>query len=99
MFGGGESDASRYGSFFGRRIVIFGWCTWGAVAQARRCNVDRYVKCDRLGQPRSFPNVILEDTRDICRRDVQLIERKGVLTGKKTNHVESLGVSASHECL
>src|SRR6266699_441600 len=97
MFGGGELDASRYSSFFDGRTVIFGWYTWRAVAQVRRCNVDRYVQGDRLHRPHSFPNVILEDTRDICRRDVQLIERKGILN--KTNHVESLGVSASHGCL
>jgi hypothetical protein len=62
MFGGGELNASRYSSFFGGRIVIFGWYTWGAVVQVRRCNVDRYVQGDRLRRPRSFPNVILEDT-------------------------------------
>jgi hypothetical protein len=97
MFGGGELNASRYSSFFGGRIVIFGWYTWGAVAQVRRCNVDRYVQGDRLRRPLSFPNVILEDTRDICTRDVQLIERKGILN--KTDHFESLGVSASHGSL
>jgi hypothetical protein len=78
MFGGGELNASRYISFFGGRNVIFGWYTW-AVVEVRRCYVDRYVKCDRLRRPRSFPNVILEDTRDICMRDVQLIEQKGIL--------------------
>jgi hypothetical protein len=31
MFGGGKLNASRYSSFFGARIVIFGWYTWGAV--------------------------------------------------------------------
>jgi hypothetical protein len=97
MFGGGELNASRYSSIFDKRMVIFGWYTWGAIAQVRRCNVDRYVQGDRLRRPHSFPNAILEDTRDICTRDVQLIEQKGILN--KTNHVESLGVSASHGCL
>jgi hypothetical protein len=96
MFGGGGSNASRYSSFFGGRIDIFGWYTRGAVAQLR-CNLDRYVKCDRLRRPRGFPNVILEDTRDICTRDVQPIERKGILN--QTNLFESLGVLASHGCL
>jgi hypothetical protein len=91
MFGGGELNASRYISFFGERVVIFGWYTW-AVAQVRRCNVDRYVEGHRLRRPRSFP--ILEDTGYICTRDVQLIEQKGIFN--KTNHVESLGVLASH---
>jgi hypothetical protein len=97
MFGDGELNASRYSSFFGRRIVIFGWYTWGAVVQVRMCNVDRYVKCDRLCQSRNFRNVILEDTGDICTGDVQLIERKGILD--KTYLFESLGVSAFHGTL
>jgi hypothetical protein len=92
MFGGGE----LYSSFFDGRIVIFGWYTWGTVVQFP-CNVDRYVQCDRLRRPCSFPNVILEDTRDIYTRDVQLIERKGIFN--KTNHFERLGVSASHGSL
>ena len=73
MFGGGKLNASRYISFFGGRIFIFGPYTWAAV-QVRRSNFDRYVQSDRLRGPRSFPNVIIEDTRDICTRDVQLIE-------------------------
>jgi hypothetical protein len=91
MFGSGELNASRFISFFGERIVIFGWYTW-AVVQVRRCNVDRYVEGDRLRRPRNLP--ILEDTGDICTRDVQLIERRGIVN--KTNHVESLGVLTSH---
>jgi hypothetical protein len=94
MFGGGELNAFRYSSFFGGRIAIFGWYTWGAVV---RCNFDRYVQCHRLRRPRNFPNVSLEDTRDICTRDVQLVERKGFST--KTNHFETLGVSAFHGTL
>jgi hypothetical protein len=47
----------------------------GAVVQVRRCDVDRYVQCDWVRRPRSFPNVILEDTRDLCPRDVQLVEQ------------------------
>jgi len=81
MFGDGELNASRYSSFFGGRIVIFDWYTCGAVAQVRRCNVDCYVQGDRL---RRFPNVILENTGDICTRDVQLIERKGILDKRTT---------------
>ena len=92
MFGGGELNASRYNSFFGGRIVIFYWYTCGAVVRVRSCNVDCYVQRDRLRC--SFANVILENTRDICTRDVQVIEIKKVL--KKTNHFEMLGVSASH---
>jgi hypothetical protein len=80
--------------FFGGNIDMFGWYTWGAVVQVRGYNVDRHVQCDRLRRPCSFPNVIIEDTRDICVRDVQLIERKGILN--KTNHFETLRVSASH---
>jgi hypothetical protein len=87
MFGGGELNASRYSSFFGGRIVIFGWYTWGAVAQVRRCNVKRYVQGGQWCRPHSFPIVILEDTRDICTRDVQLVELKGILN--RTNHVAS----------
>jgi hypothetical protein len=97
MFGGGQLNASRYSSFFGGSTVTFGWYTWGAVVKVRRCNVDRYVQCDRLRRPRSYPNVILEDTSDICTRNVQLIELKGILN--KTNHFERLGVSASHGSL
>ena len=69
MFRVGELNASRYISFFGGRIVILGWYTW-AVVQVRSCNVDRYVKCDRLRRPRSFPDVILQDTRDIRAREM-----------------------------
>jgi hypothetical protein len=97
MFGDGKLNASRYSSCFGGRIVIFGWYTRGAVAQVWRCNVDRYVQGDRLRRRRRFPNVILEDTRDICMRNVQLIGRNGILN--KTNHVETLGVSESHGSL
>jgi hypothetical protein len=46
-------------------------------------DLDRYVKCDRLHRPRGVPNVILEDTRDICTRDVQLIEQ-GEFSIKRT---------------
>ena len=56
-------------------------------------NFDRDIKCDRLRRPRSSPNVILEDTRDICTRDIQLIERKAILD--ETNHFGRIGVSAS----
>jgi hypothetical protein len=70
MFGGRELNASWYSSFFGGRIVIFGWYTWGAVEKVRRCNIDRYVQGDRLRPPRSSPSVILEDTREICTRDI-----------------------------
>ena len=99
MFGDGELNASWYSSFFGGRVVIFSWYASGAltVVQVRRCNVDRYVKCDWLCQPRSFPNAILEDTRDIYTRGIQLIKQKGVLN--KTNHFERLRVPASHEYL
>src|SRR6266852_2271659 len=45
MFGDRELNTSRYGNFFGGRID---WYTWGAVVQVRRCNLDRYVKCDWL---------------------------------------------------
>ena len=62
-----------------RRIIIFGWYTWGAVVQVRGSNVDRYVKCDRLRRRHSFPKVILEDTRDIWTRDIRLIERRRIL--------------------
>jgi hypothetical protein len=94
MFGSGVLNASRYSSSFGGRIAIIGWYAWGAVAQVR-CNVDCYVQGDRLRRPRSFPNVILKDTWDICMRDVQLIERKRILN--KTNHVESQGVSSASD--
>src|SRR6266849_2753695 len=98
MLGGGELNASQYSSFFGRKIFIFSWYAWGAVTvvQVRRFNVDRYVQCDRLRRPHSFPNVVLEDTRDICTRDFQLIGRKGILN--KTDRFERLEVSASHGC-
>jgi hypothetical protein len=67
MYGDGELNASRYSSFFGGRIVIFGWYAWEAFVEVRRCNVDRYVKCDRLRRPRTnFFTIILEDTGDIC---------------------------------
>jgi len=49
------------------------------------------------GRLRSSTSTIPEDTRDICIRDVQLIEQNGILN--KTNHFERLGVSASHGCL
>ena len=60
----------------------------------RRTYIGRYVQYDWLGRLRSFPNVILEDTGDICKRDIQLIGRKGILD--KTNHFVRLGVSESH---
>jgi hypothetical protein len=58
----------------------------GGVVQVRtrRRNVDRYVKrvtlyitvnIDRLRRPRTSHNSVLEYTRDICTRDVQLIDR------------------------
>ncbi len=97
MFGSGELNASRCSSFFGVRIAIFGWYIWEAFVLVRRYNLDRYVQCDRLRRPRSFPNAILEDTGNICTRDVQLIEREGILN--KTDHFERLGVSASRGCL
>ena len=59
--------------------------------------MERYVQCNRLGQPRSSPNAIPEDTRDFCTRDVQLIKRRGILD--KTNHFERLRVSAFHGSL
>jgi hypothetical protein len=70
-------NAFRYRSFFGGRAVIFVWYTWRAAVQGRWCNVHRDVKCDRLGRPRSFPNVIPKDTRDIWPRDIQSIEQGG----------------------
>ena len=75
MFAGKGLNEPWYSDFFSRRIVIFGghWHALGAVVQVRRCNVDRYVQCDSLRQPRSSPNVICENARDICTRDVQLI--------------------------
>jgi hypothetical protein len=76
---------------------MFGWYTWGDVVQVQRCDVDRYVKCDQLHRRRSFPNVIPEDTRDVCTQDVQLVERDKIFN--KTNHFERLGVFASHESL
>jgi hypothetical protein len=94
MFGGGELNVSGYSSSFGGRIAIFGRYAWGAVAQVRG-NIDCDVQDDRLRRPRSFPIVILEDTRDICTRDVQLVKRKGVLN--KTNHVESQGVRSTSD--
>jgi hypothetical protein len=97
MFGSGNLNLSCCSSFLGGRIVIFGWYTWGAVVQIPRCNVDHYVKCDRLCQPRSSFNVVVEDTGDVytrATRDVQLTERKGILD--RTNHSERPGVSASH---
>jgi hypothetical protein len=96
VFGGGELNAFRYRSFFGGRIIV-GWYTWRAVIHGRRCDLDGCVECDWLCRPRSFRNVVLEDTRDICTRDVRLIERNGIL--KKTNHFERPGVSASRESL
>jgi hypothetical protein len=84
-------------SLFGGRVVISSWYAWGAAAQVRRCDVGRYVKYDRLRGPRSFPNAVLEDTRDIYTQDVQLIERRGM--PNKTNHFERLGESASHGSL
>ena len=74
MFGGGEWNASRYCSFFGEKIVIFGWYTWGAAVQVRSCDVGRYIQRNPLRRPLSFPGVVLENTRNICKRDVQLIE-------------------------
>ena len=97
MFGSGELNASRYRSFFGGRIVSFGWYPWGAFVQVQRCNVDRYEQCDRLGRMRGFYSAIPEDTRDTCTRDVQLIEGKEILN--KTNLFERLGVSAPHRSL
>ena len=91
MFGG---EAFRYGSFFGGRTVIFCWYTCEVGVQDRGGNVDRYVKFDWLRRPRGIPNVILEDTRDICTQDVRSIEQVGLSI--KTNHFERLGVSASH---
>jgi hypothetical protein len=93
MFGDWELNASRYSSFFGGGITMYGW----AVVQARRRNIDRYVQSDRLGRLRSSPTAIPEDTRDICTRDIQLIEQEEILS--KTNHFERLGVSASHGSL
>ena len=52
--------------------------------------MDLYVQCDRLRRLRSSPSAITEDTLDICTRDVQLIEREGILN--KTNQFERLGV-------
>ena len=89
MFGGGELNVSLYGKSFGGRIAIFGYYAWGAVAQVW-CDIDCYEQGDGLHRPRSFPRVILEDARDICTRDVHLIERKRI--PNKTNHVESQGV-------
>jgi hypothetical protein len=63
----GGLSPSRYGRFFGGRIALFSWYTYGAAVQGRRGNVDRYVKGDRLRRPRCLPNVILQDTRDICK--------------------------------
>jgi hypothetical protein len=57
-----------------RRLRLVLNSTWRVFG--RRCNFtfDSYVKCDRL-RPRGLPNVILEveDTKDICMRDVQKI--------------------------
>ena len=98
MFGCRELNVSLYTSFFGWRIIIFGWYTWAVVVQARRarCDVNRNVQCDRLDRPRSF-RIILEDTRDIWTQGIQSIERKEILN--KTNRFERLGVSASHRSL
>ena len=98
MFGGRELNVSLYSSFFSRRIIIFGWYTWGVVVQGRRtrCDVNRYVQCDRLGRPRSFP-AVLEDTRDIWTRGIQSIERKEILN--ETDRFDRLRVSASHRSL
>jgi hypothetical protein len=94
MFGSGELNEPRCSSFFGMRIARY---IWEAFVLVRRYNLDCYVQCDRLRRPRSFSNDILEDTRNICTQDVQLIEREGILN--KTDHFERLGVSASHGCL
>jgi len=94
MFGREELIASRYSGFFGERVTIFVRYALGGVVQIRRCDVDCYVNCDLLRRPRTFPNAILEDTRDIYTRDSQLIERKGILN--KTDLFERPGVSISH---
>jgi hypothetical protein len=77
--------------------VIFGRYTWEAAVKVRRCDVDHYAECDQLRRPRSSPDTILEDARDIWTRDVQMImvERKGILN--QMNRFERQGVSASHE--
>ena len=59
--------------------------------------MNRYVQSDRLGRSRSSPNATPEDTRDICTRDVQLIEQEKI--PDKTNHFERLGVTASRVSL
>ena len=80
MFGDGKLNASRYSSFFGGGIITYG-C---AVVQARRCDVNCYVQSDRLGRPRSSPNAIPEDTRDICTQDIQLIKQEEFSTKRTT---------------
>src|SRR6266852_814755 len=75
--GGGELNASWYSSFFCGRIEIFGCYNREAVV-VRRCNVDCNVNCDRLRRPCSSPNVILEDTRNIYTRGLQLSKQKEI---------------------
>ena len=55
------------------RMDTFRWYIWGAVGQVQRGFIDRYAECDWLRRLRKLPNIILEDTRDIYTRDVQLI--------------------------
>ena len=66
--------ASSVGGW-GGGVNTYGW----AVVQARRCDIDCNVQCDWLGRPRSTPNAIPQNTRDICKRDVQTIKQKGGL--------------------
>ena len=76
MLGGRGLSTSRYGSFFGGRTAIFCWYTYEVAVHGWRGDVDLYIKCGRTRRPRSIPNAILEDTRDICTRDVQPIEQE-----------------------
>jgi hypothetical protein len=55
------------------RINTFRWYIWGAVGHDRRGYIDRYAECERVRRRCVLPNII-EDTRDIYTRDVQLIE-------------------------
>jgi hypothetical protein len=66
-------NASRYNNFFCGRNVIFCRYAWEAAVKVRRCDVDHYAKCDQLRRPRSSPDAILKDARDIRIRDVQMI--------------------------
>ena len=81
MFG---RETFRYGSFLGGKTAIFCWYTCEAGVQDRGGNVDCYVKFNRLRRPRGIPNVILEDTRDICTRDVRSIEQVGLSIKRTT---------------